>query len=187
MNGSVAYDLNRNYLEARYRLFGTGTEGTSNYLFYRLPDGTIVKNTDKITDANGKQPGEEGYEDTYDLITDANGKEPGDQGYITTYANQMYEVKYANDDYNLFDVDYVKRYVADGDFRFSDGKKPKKADMRLSTTEGYLPIYPTILTIVQRTVSIVHRLTSATEFTMRIVMLTVRVMVALSSMLVRYS
>ncbi|MBR3478032.1 MAG: hypothetical protein IKH43_02920 [Bacteroidaceae bacterium] len=149
VNGSVAYDLNRYYLEARYRLNGQVDGSTSDHIFYRLPDGTIVKNTDKITDANGKQPGEEGYEDTYDLITDANGKEPGDQGYITTYANQMYEVKYADADYVRFvdlsdnhKMGYVEKYVDDGDFRFSDGKKPKKPDMRLSTTEGYLPIYP---------------------------------------------
>ena len=142
VNGSVAYDLNRYYLEARYRLFGTVNEGTSNYLFYRLPDGTIVKNTDKIIDANGKRPGEAGYIDTYDLITDANGKNPGQEGYITTYANQMYEIKYTDADKTQFDVDYVKKYVADGDFRYSDGKKPTKADMRLSSTQGYIPIYP---------------------------------------------
>lgn len=142
VNGSVAYDLNRYYLEARYRLFGTVNEGTSNYLFYRLPDGTIVKNTDKIIDANGKRPGEAGYIDTYDLIADANGKNPGQEGYITTYANQMYEIKYTDADKTQFDVDYVKKYVADGDFRYSDGKKPTKADMRLSSTQGYIPIYP---------------------------------------------
>jgi hypothetical protein len=38
VNGSVAYDLNRYYLEARYRLFGTVNEGTSNYLFYEKAD-----------------------------------------------------------------------------------------------------------------------------------------------------
>lgn len=131
VNGSVAYDLNRYYLEARYRLFGNKTDGNVNdYIFYRLPDGTIVKDTEPITDENGKEPDEEGY--------------------ITTYANQVYMLNYADADYTRFSkygdsehkMGYVEKYVDDGDFRFSDGKKPLKADMRLSSTNGYLPIYP---------------------------------------------
>lgn len=133
VNGSVAYDLNRFYLEARYRLFGNKTDGAfNNHLFYRLPDGSFVKNQST-------------------QIIDANGKRPGETGYIPTYANQVHTINYADADYVRFDkqegsstikVGYVEKYVADGDFRFSDGIKPLKADMRLSDDHGYIPVYP---------------------------------------------
>lgn len=130
VNGRVAYDLNRYYLEARYRLNGQKTDGTINdNLFFRLPDGSMVKDeTQQIADANGKQPGE--------------------TGYVTTYANQVYTINYADTDYARFDkqtggkVGYVEKYYDDGDFRFSDGKKPLKADLRFSSANGYIPIYP---------------------------------------------
>ena len=52
MNGSVAYDLNRYYLEARYRLFG-GVEGEKSAgTIYRLPDGTIEQ--EEQTDEEGQ-------------------------------------------------------------------------------------------------------------------------------------
>ena len=132
VNGAVTYDLNRYYLEARYRLNGSKTDGTVNdKLFFRLPDGTLVQDTEA------------------DQINDANGKKPGDTGYIPTYPNMEYTINYADADYARFDklgtggkVGYVEKYFDDGDFRFSDGRKPLKADMRLSATSGYLPIYP---------------------------------------------
>ena len=130
VNGSVSYDLNRYYLEARYRLYGNKTDGTiDDYIFYRLPDGTLMK-------------------DLSTQIVDVNGKNPDETGYITTYANQVYTLNYADTDYARFDklnggkVGYVEKYFDDGDFRFSDGKKPLKADMRLSSTHGYIPLYP---------------------------------------------
>ncbi len=130
VNGSVAYDLNRYYLEARHRLFGQKTDGTVNdNIFYRLPNGSLQK--DKTTQ-----------------IADANGKNPGDEGYVTTYANMVYTLNYADTDYARFDkttggkVGYVEKYVDDGDFRFSDGKKPLKPDMRFSSDYGYLPLFP---------------------------------------------
>ncbi len=130
VNGSVAYDLNRYYLEARYRLFGDKTDGTvDDNIFYRLPDGTLQM-------------------DESTQVADASGNQPGDQGYVTTYAPQVYTLNYADTDYARFDkltggkVGYVEKYVDDGDFRFSDGKKPLKADLRLSPTHGYIPIYP---------------------------------------------
>ena len=131
VNGSVAYDLNRFYLEARYRLNGQIDGSVTNSLFYRLPDGTLVK-------------------DTSTEIEDANGKLPGETGYITTYASLPYDIKYADADYTRFSkylqptemVGYVEKYYDDGDFRFSDGKKPRTADLRLSPTYGYIPLYP---------------------------------------------
>ena len=132
VNGSVAYDLNRYYLEARYRLFGNKTDGTVNdNIFYRLPDGTLAK-------------------DMKTQIADVNGKLPDETGYIPTYANQEYVLNYADTDYARFGrfghpeqkVGYVEKYVDDGDFRFSDGKKPLKADLRLSPSNGYLPLFP---------------------------------------------
>ena len=130
VNGSVTYDLNRYFLEARYRLNAQKTDGTiTDHIFYRLPDGTLVK-------------------DTSTPIVDANGKQPDEQGYITTYANQVYELNYADTDYARFDklnggkVGYVEKYFDDGDFRFSDGNKPLKADLRLLSTYGYIPLYP---------------------------------------------
>ena len=131
VNGSVAYDLNRFYLEARYRLNGQIEGSIIDSLYYRLPDGSLKKDTSiKIVDANGKRPNEDGY--------------------IDTYASQTYPVKYADADYarftKLLDTDkklgYVEKYYDDGDFRFSDGLKPKKADLRLSPTYGYMPLYP---------------------------------------------
>ena len=132
VNGAVAYDLNRYYLEARYRLNGNKTDGTINdNLFFRLPDGTLVKDTEAAQ------------------INDVNGKKPGDAGYIPTYPAKEFTINYADTDYARFNklngggkVGYVEKYFDDGDFRFSDGRKPLKADLRLSTTNGYLPIYP---------------------------------------------
>ncbi len=132
VNGAVAYDLNRYYLEARYRLNGGKTDGTINdNLLFRLPDGTLVKDTEAAQ------------------INDVNGKKPGDTGYIPTYPNMIYTINYADTDYARFDklngggkVGYVEKYFDDGDFRFSDGRKPLKADLRLSAAHGYLPIYP---------------------------------------------
>jgi len=130
VNGSVAYDLNRYYLEARYRLFANKNDGSVNdNILYRLPDGTLEK-------------------DTTTPIADANGRQPGETGYVTTYANKEYTLNYADTDYARFVklngdlVGYVEKYVDDGDYRFSDGKKPLKADLRLSSDHGYLPVYP---------------------------------------------
>lgn len=134
VNGSVAYDLNRYYLEARYRTLGQKNDGTvTNHYFFRLPDGTLEK-------------------DTTTQIVDANGKLPSETGYIPTYASLIHEINYADTDYARFDkqegtnivkVGYVEKYVADGDFRYSDGNKPLKADLRQSSTvHGYIPLYP---------------------------------------------
>ena len=130
VNGSVAYDLNRYYLEARYRLFAQKTDGEVNdNIFYRLPSGELQK-------------------DTSTQIEDAQGRMPGDAGYVPTYANMVYTLNYADTDYARFDkttggkVGYVEKYVDDGDFRFSDGKKPLKPDMRFSSDYGYLPLFP---------------------------------------------
>ena len=131
VNGAVAYDLNRYYLEARYRLNGGKIDGTiDDQLFYRLPDGTIVKDSEELT-------------------TDANGNKPEDDGYITTHPNKVYVINYADTDYARFRkqnstnlVGYVEKYFDDGDFRFSDGLKPLNADIRLSSANGYIPIYP---------------------------------------------
>ncbi len=129
VNGSVAYDLNRFYLEGRYRLMGTVSGGSAagsatNYLFFRQPDGTIKKSDMELT-------------------VDENGRQPDADDYVTTYANQLYDIYYDDADYTRFSgKGYVEYYVDDGDFRFSDGKKPLKADMRLSTDNGYVPLYP---------------------------------------------
>ena len=134
VNGGVAYDLNRFYLEARYRTLGQKNDGDAlNHYFYRLPDGTLEK-------------------DTRTQIPDVNGKQPYETGYITTYAPLLHEIKYNDSDYTRFikqegvntvHVGYVEKYVADGDFRYSDGNKPLKADLRQSSTEhGYIPLYP---------------------------------------------
>ena len=89
--------------------------------------------------------------DTQQQITDVNGKQPYETGYIPTYAPLLHEIKYNDSDYtrftkqegtNTIHVGYVEHYVADGDFRYSDGNKPLKADLRLSSTNGYIPLYP---------------------------------------------
>ena len=51
VNGAVAYDLNRYYLEARYRLFGNIAAADTARTLYRLPDGTkqSVEKTDEET------------------------------------------------------------------------------------------------------------------------------------------
>ncbi len=123
VNGAVAYDLNRYYLEARYRLFKEEAGDYDNYLYYRLPDGTLKQ----------------------ELTTDKNGVKPSGEGYIETYGPKLYNVKYNEADYARFTDNhwsYVENYYADGDFRFSDGLKPHTADMRLNQKQGYVPIYP---------------------------------------------
>lgn len=130
VNGSVAYDLNRYYLEGRYRLMGQQSGSVTDHVLFRLPDGTLVKTETKIADENGVQPGEEGY--------------------IDTYASKVYDLNYDDADYTRFTktgstertLGYVEKYYDDGDFRFSDGKKPQKADMRLTADYGYIPVYP---------------------------------------------
>ena len=129
VNGSVAYDLNRFYLEARYRLNSSKTDTHSDDVLFRLPDGTLAK-------------------DTSTKIADVNGIEPGGTGYIDTYANQRYAIQYpaseAFREYNDKNLGYVERYYADGDFRFAEGLKPKMPDMRFyaGDTDEYLPLYP---------------------------------------------
>lgn len=50
LSGAVTYDLNRNYLEARYRMFSQ-TEGSSeHYAFYRMPDGSLKMAGDTTPD-----------------------------------------------------------------------------------------------------------------------------------------
>ncbi|MBO4639375.1 MAG: hypothetical protein J5710_06430 [Treponema sp.] len=39
----------------------------------------------KIADSEGKEPGDEGYIDTYEEIDDSAGRSPGSEGYVTTY------------------------------------------------------------------------------------------------------
>ena len=122
VNGSVAYDLNRYYLEARYRLFKKESGDYTNYLYYRLPDGTLK----------------------LDKVTDENGVEPEETEYIETYGPKLYEIKYDDPNYARFTNhrSYVENYYADGDFRFSDGLKPHTDDMRLNQAQGYVPVYP---------------------------------------------
>ena len=154
LNGSVAYDLNRYYLEARYRLMSKADKETSgskkNWTYFRLPDGTIKQEPKRIADSAGKEPGMSGYVETYEQIADATGKKPGETGYETTYAmaNEPYDLYYTEEDFVRFaktgsdNVGYVGHYYDDGDFRFSDGLKPHTADMRLDDKYGYIPIYP---------------------------------------------
>ncbi|MBQ5680795.1 MAG: hypothetical protein IIV20_04895, partial [Bacteroidaceae bacterium] len=60
VNGGVAYDLNRYYLEARYRLFGNIAAADTARTLYRLPDGT------KQQQESSTEPGT--YEDViYDI------------------------------------------------------------------------------------------------------------------------
>ena len=117
VNGRVAYDLNRFYLEARYNLFTldanvNGNPVKNDSALFLMPDGTV----EQATSADGK-------------------KYPVPHGL------------YYSSDYACYpgiggNKGYVEKYYEDGDFRFADGLKPRTADMRLSQNAGYLPVFP---------------------------------------------
>ena len=117
VNGRVAYDLNRFYLEARYNLFTldgnvNGNPVKNDSALFLMPDGTV----EMATAADGKQyPVPHGLYYTSDYAC-----YPGNGGY----------------------KGYVEKYYEDGDFRFADGLKPQTADLRLSQNAGYLPVFP---------------------------------------------
>ena len=118
LDGHVAFYLNRYYLEARYKLSSTESGGTiANQTFYCQPEGTI-----------------EQQEST---------EEPG------TYENKPYEMKY-DADYAWYSkwndatskLGYIEKYYEDGDFRYADGLKPIKNDMRQTSQGTFIPVYP---------------------------------------------
>ena len=114
VNGSVAYDLNRFYLEARYRLFSQKDDDVDNRVLFRMPDGT-KQQAESTTD-----PGT--MEDVIHTVS-----------YPSTEAFRTYGTQ---------QLGYVERYYADGDFRYADGLKPTTDDMRYSTSKEFLPLYP---------------------------------------------
>ena len=123
VNGSVAYDLNSYYLEARYNLFTSEANVSSNpitnYCLYRKTDGTLVMNN--VLD-----------EDDNEVTQPA----PFEQKYTSDYAWHPSWVKPG--EYRS----YVERFIEDGDFRFANGLKPR-TDQRYSSDYGYyIPIYP---------------------------------------------
>ncbi len=137
LNGQVAYDLNRFYLEARYLQGSNDATGTvENLIIKRLPDGTIEKT--ELLDEHNQPVIEDGenvmvprqYAIKY-LAADA-----PYQGYYMAAPASIEE-----DPTPLY-YGYVERLYEDGDFRYADGLKPKTADMREVATNDWLPIFP---------------------------------------------
>ncbi|MBO4753738.1 MAG: hypothetical protein J5543_04030 [Bacteroidales bacterium] len=131
VNGSVAYDLNSYYLEARYNLFtaeaNVSNNPVINHCIFRKADGTLV--IENVLD-------EEGH-----IVLDENDNvvtqpAPFSLKYTSDYAWHPSWVK--PDEYRS----YVERFIEDGDFRFANGLKPR-TDQRYSSDFGYyIPVYP---------------------------------------------
>ncbi len=137
LNGQVAYDLNRFYLEARYLQGSNDATGTvENLIIKRLPDGTIEKTA--LLDEHNQPVIEDG--DTIKVARQYAIKyleaDAPYQGYYmaapTTTEGSPTPLYYG----------YVERLYEDGDFRYADGLKPKTADMREVATNDWLPIFP---------------------------------------------
>ncbi len=121
LNGQVAYDLNRFYLEARY------AKET-----YQSTDGSMSNNAylRQADDASGKPVLE-----TTTTTDDKTLKKVYPLAYATEFTN-----RYGS-------LGYVEAYYADGDFRYAQGLKPKTNDLRYamdngSSTQAFVPIYP---------------------------------------------
>ena len=124
VNGLVAYDLNRFYLEARYRRNNAKAEGTvENVMYNRLSDGTIE--THVVKDVI------EGEE--VDVIENVpyTVKYPADYAWHLGATSATISNKYG----------YVEKYYEDGDFRYAQGLKPTTNDLRYSNGI-FAPIYP---------------------------------------------
>ncbi len=117
VNGAVAYDLNRYYLEARYRLLAGVNDEVTNHALFRLPDGAMKQTLQAKADPSD--------EDTYE-----------DEVFSIQYPGT-----YAWHTYGSAQKGYVEQYYADGDFRYADGYKPTTPDLRYNNG-GYIPIYP---------------------------------------------
>ena len=120
LNGQVAYDLNRFYLEARYaKETYQSTDGSmSNNAYLRQADDASGKPVLETTTTDGKT-----LKTVYPLA------------YATEFTN-----RYGS-------LGYVEAYYADGDFRYAQGLKPKTNDLRYvmdngSSTQAFVPIYP---------------------------------------------
>ncbi len=127
LNGKVAYDLNRFYLTARYYVQPEydNNEGaieltSNNAALYREADGNIAMGSSE----GARIP----------------------MNYAINYAAadgmQLY---FGFDQDKSVDISpkygYVENLYRDGDFRFADGLKPTKDDLR-QIDEKWLPIYP---------------------------------------------
>ena len=131
LNGRVAYDLNRFYLEARYRRGATPTSPTvgtveNNYI-YRQPNGKI-EGTISTDGFNTFIPTQ------YTLKYESDATDARFRSYFNKHKEGDIEVGEP--------LGYVEHLYEDGDFRFADGLKPKDADMREAGPNTWLPIYP---------------------------------------------
>ena len=119
VNGNVAYDLNSNYLQARYLLFGqhknaaAAENDTVRSVFYSLPDGTIETET----------------------VTVGNEEVTQNKVYTISYTKDASEWPWHSGN------GFVEDYMRDGDFRFSDGIIPYTNDVSY-TADGYVPVFP---------------------------------------------
>ena len=131
VNGSVAYDLNSYYLEARYNLFTTeanvSANPITNHCLYRKTDGTLVM--ENVIDEESHVV----MDEDNNIVTQP---APFDLKYTSNYAWHVSGAKPS--EYRS----YVERFIEDGDFRFANGLKPR-SDQRYSSDFGYyIPIYP---------------------------------------------
>ena len=115
VNGKVAFDLNSNYLQARYLAFGdhsnakSSTNNKEKNFYYRKADGTLQTKT---------------------VMGDVLNQE-----YPITYTNSESDWKWHSGN------GYVEDFIGDGDFRYADGVKPTEQDLRYYMGE-YVPVYP---------------------------------------------
>ena len=117
VNGQVAYNLNSNYLQARYLLFGQKSNAalaendTLRPVFFSFPDGTIETET-VDGDTHNKQ-------------------------YAVSYSKNPADWRWHSGN------GFVEDYMKNGDFRFYDGIIPTKNDVSYTGDDNlYVPVFP---------------------------------------------
>ncbi len=134
INGQVAYDLNRFYLEARYARNAKPATTSSlwnNYSYTRKADG-VVDTEPAIVDGETVNVNKlSGY--VYDNVNN-----------FITFSTLGAKNSNTAEEGEYHHFGYVEALYADGDFRYAQGLKPTTEDMRMSagTIAQYVPVYP---------------------------------------------
>ena len=129
LNGQVAYDLNRFYLEGRHKL-GSGEDGAvTDNVIYRLANGDIETYIDEESGIE--------YLKQYEIKYSND-----DAGFTGAYKVPQLAADGKTIEYVDKKLAYVEHLYEDGDFRYADGLKPKTADIREVDDNTWVPIFP---------------------------------------------